>query len=75
MIYKGILTFQYDLVSNKFVAWFVVFYSILFITADCCMLIFALVRVRMMVRKISGVSLNVTFMMLHLALLVMLIGL
>ena len=71
MIYQGIWAFE-----GKFVSAFYVIYELFFtlsLLIDCFVLVFALVRMRTMVKKIENVSLNVTFMVLHLALLFLLL--
>ena len=48
-------------------------FEALCIALDCCAFLFALVRVRAMLKKIAGVSLNVFYMALHVAVLIQLI--
>jgi len=72
MAYTGILSFQGTQVSYSFQIWSSVIFTILCIVLDVCMLLFAVVRVRAMLKKIAGISLNVVYMTLHVAVLVLL---
>jgi len=73
MAYTGILTFQGTKISNSFQIWSSVVFTILCIVLDCCMLLFAIVRVRAILKNISGVSLNLFYMTMHISVLALLI--
>ena len=70
MVYEGILDFQGKLIKADFI-----FENLtpLFIGVDCFVLLFVLVRVNRMVKNVSDVSVNFTFITLHLVLLVLLV--
>ena len=73
MAYTGILTFKGENVSDSFLIWSLDVFATFIIAISCFVLLFAIIRVRAMLKKIAGVSLNVFYYTLHVAVLVILI--
>jgi hypothetical protein len=73
IVYSGNMALQDEYVSPIFDTWSVKIFQVLYIAIDTCVLLYAMIRIRMLLKKIDDASLNVTFMTLHFALLVLLV--
>ena len=69
MTYSGIVSFKGENVSHSFIIWSFDVFATLIIAFSCFVLLFAIIRVRALLKKIAGVSLNVLYYTLHVAVL------
>jgi hypothetical protein len=73
MIIAARISFRQGFPPQKFTLWSVEAFETLSITLDCFVLLFAVIRVKEMLKKIADVSLNIGFMTLHVVVLVLLV--